>query len=160
AQGFAAGLALGATVGVTWQISSRRGWPRFAPLGLFAAIAVVLGWKNGLEVSAASMLLFAAAMARFSPWRWMVIPLAGVALVACLPRLLDLDARLGMPLDWSPKYVGYLATGCIFVVCLASLVAGRCVPAEYFSPPTPDPPPIEPAPPSRAAPTEENLTPL
>jgi hypothetical protein len=138
--GCAAGLVIGTVVGMLWLLGSGRWWPRFAPAGLFAAVTTVLGWQHGrqvsfgLETAAASMLLLAMAAAALrrvkSP---VIVPLAAIVLVACLPRLLDLDARLWIPFHWPPRSAALIAAGCAAMIVASSFVAGWLAPPPYFS---------------------------
>jgi hypothetical protein len=137
--GWVAGLAIGALVGSMWSWSSRGGWPKFAPVGLFVAAGAVLGWRHLLEVGAASTLLFAAAIIALRiPRSTAVIPLAACVLVSTLPRLLNLDIRLSRPIEWPDDYEAIIAGCCAVVAAISSLAAGRLANSQYIvaRPPT------------------------
>jgi prepilin signal peptidase PulO-like enzyme (type II secretory pathway) len=132
--GWVAGLAVGALVGSMWSWSSRRGWPKFAPVGLFVAAGAVLGWRHLLEVGAASTLLLAAAIIALRITRSAaVIPLAACVLVSALPRLLNLDIRLSRPIEWPDDYEAIIAGCCAVIATIASIAVGRLASSQYIA---------------------------
>jgi hypothetical protein len=66
-----------------------------------------------------------------------IVPLAGIVLVAALPRLLDLDMRFSTPLRWPANYDGTVAAGCMVTIAIATLAAGWLAPPQYFQWPGP-----------------------
>jgi leader peptidase (prepilin peptidase)/N-methyltransferase len=142
--GMTTGLSAGALVAAAWRITTSR-WPRFAPITLFAAIGAVAGWRGGLEIVAAGMVLFAAVNAVLRAGRAnAMVPLAGIVLVAALPRIVDLDLRLSLPLVWPVAFQPIIAVACLLIVGFASSAAGLLAPPQYFSVPDTELPPAEP----------------
>jgi prepilin signal peptidase PulO-like enzyme (type II secretory pathway) len=153
--GLATGIAAGVVVAVAWRIATRH-WPRFAPVMLLAAIGVVTGWRGVLEIGALSAVFFAAAMLTLRTSRANAIaPLAGIVLLAALPRIVDLDLRLSLPLVWPASLQVALAAGCAAVIAFGSLAAGLLATPPYFAPPPVDPPPVELAPAIVSPPADE-----
>lgn len=147
--GWLAGLATGGIVGWLWSISTGRGWPRFAPVGLFVATGVVLGWQRVLEVAASASLLFSGAIFILQISRAArLVPLAALLLIAALPRLLDLDVRFNMPLQLPENYDGVGAALCLATIGLAAVASGLLAPSQYFISPAVSPTSLEPTQPS------------
>lgn len=84
AAGLGTGLALGLVAGAAWWLGSRgRGWPKFAPVMLLAAVGVVFGWQRLVGFQSGSLLLFliAVGVLRLSGAK-AIIPYAPFLLVA------------------------------------------------------------------------------
>jgi leader peptidase (prepilin peptidase) / N-methyltransferase len=142
------GLLCGGAIGVMWRTVSGRGWPRFAPVALLATVGAAVSWQHVLEVSAASAVVFAAAILVLplgSANR--IVPFAGIAFVAVIPRLLNLDLRFSSPLVWPPNYYVGIGLICFAVAAFAAGIAARMAPPQYFAPP--------PAPPMSSPPLPE-----
>jgi prepilin signal peptidase PulO-like enzyme (type II secretory pathway) len=138
--GWVVGLMAGAVVGGLWALGSWSRWPRFAPAAMLVAVGVVKGWQAVLEIGAASVLLFSITLVILRTVRSsIVVPLAGVTLLVSLPRLMDLDLRLGAPLAWADDDWLVLAGACGATLVLAALAAGMLAPPQYFTLRTSDP---------------------
>lgn len=132
--GWALGLTLGGLLGFLWSAASRRGWPRFAPVGLFVAAGIMLDWRSTLLVAAAASLLFLGSILvlRLSKSQ-ITVPYAALLMAAILPPLLDLDIRLGLSLPAAIREAPLLVAAISLTTFLASsALAAAVAPAQYF----------------------------
>jgi prepilin signal peptidase PulO-like enzyme (type II secretory pathway) len=141
------GLLLGAILGVIvaapWRLWTGH-IPRFAPIMLLAAVGAVAGWRGGMEIAVLGTVLFAITLAGLRLARSSaIVPFAAIALLAALPRIVDLDLRLSLPLVWPVALQGVIIASCLLSVMLAALAASLLAPPQYFAAPPADLPPVE-----------------
>jgi len=142
AAGLAAGMACGALIGLAWLGGSRgQSWPRSAPVMLFAAVGIVLGWQRVILLAPLATVLFAALVVVVRLARGQgVVPLAAV--VAPLAGWIAIEwAGVLMPVVL--KLADDPITGCAIsalATAAAAILAATLAPANYHAVQVAEPP--------------------
>ena len=142
AAGLAAGMACGALIGLAWLGGSRgQSWPRSAPIMLFVAVGIVLGWQRVILLAPLATVLFAALVVVVRLARGQgVVPLAAV--VAPLAGWIAIEwAGVLMPVVL--KLADDPITGCAIsalATAAAAILAATLAPANYHAVQVAEPP--------------------
>jgi len=157
--GLATGAVCGALFGLAWLGGSRgKGWPRSAPIMLYAAVGIVLGWPRVILLAPLASVLFASLvmvvrLARAQgvvPLAAVVAPLAGWIAIEWAGALMPIVLRLS----------GDPATGCAIsalAIAAAAILAGTLAPVDYHAIQVAEPLPAS-VPKSAAEATPSNLS--
>ena len=124
-----AGLTVGALAGLLaglcwWAVSGRRIWPRAAPVMVFGAIGLVIGWQRILSVTPGTLILTAllAGVVRLSRAN-VVVPMAAVAAIAAWMQLVELESDLHFTIrSLEDGPVASIAMSATFIAAFAALI--------------------------------------